>query len=373
MKNDKLNIAIIFGGKSVEHDISIISALLVSSALNKAKYNKYLIYITKNNKLLIGKELDKIETYQNSNFKKAKEVILTHNKNDVFIKRRNKLIKIDAFINVVHGEGIEDGTLSGILNFINGASTSNDITFSSIAQDKIFTKDILKRINIPTLRYLEIKRLDNATKTKINTLLRYPLIVKPARLGSSIGIEKVYSEEELEEKTSKVFKYSDRLIIEEMIESITEYNCAAFKYNNEIYVSEIEEVKTDNEFLNFEDKYINKKTKENTNRLINPNISDELKLQIKTYTKEIYEKLDGCGVIRIDYIYDVRNNKLYFNEINSIPGSLSYYLFEPSNIPFSNLLDMLIKEAILKKQRKSNLITYFDSNVLNSTKYNMKK
>lgn len=373
--NNKLNVCVMFGGKSTEHDISIISGLQVYNALNKDKYNVSIIYISKDNKMYIGNKLNTIETYKNNiNYKYLKEVSLLNENNQTYIKHKNKTKIVDIFIPVFHGEGTEDGTISALLEFIGATYITSDITSSSIAQDKIFTKDILKKYHIQTPRYVTINK-GLVDYKQISEKLRYPLIIKPARLGSSIGIEKALNEEELIEKIDKVFLYSNRLIIEELIDNINEYNCACFRYNNKLYTSLVEEVKTNNDFLTFSDKYIseNKKLKENESRIIPASISKELEDRIKEVTKDIYQILGFSGVIRIDYIYDKTKQKLFFNEVNTIPGSYAFYLYEKNNLSFDIMLDMLIKETIINKEKQKKLIKVFDSNILQNKSIKLNK
>ena len=376
-RTHKLNVCLMFGGRSTEHDISIISGLQVYNALNKDKYNVTILYITKENKMLIGKKLKDIETYQKENFERCtKEVLITNINNETYLKTKRKKLKVDVFIPVFHGEGAEDGTISSLLDFFNGVYITSNSLASAISQDKAYTKDILKKYYISSPRYLSINNLNDIEviiKT-INEKLFYPLIIKPSRLGSSIGIKTVTQKEKLRDSLKEVFKYSNTLIVEELIKNKKEFNCACFKYNNHLYVSNIEEVLTTNEILTFEDKYLNDiKDTENKQRVIPAKIDTSLEENIKELTKKIYQILNHQGIIRIDYLYDTNKNKLYFNEINTIPGSFAFYLFDKDKLPFDHILDMLIKEAILNKQRNNKLIKVFNTNVLNKKKKILKK
>lgn len=376
-ENNKLNVCVIFGGKSTEHDISIISGIQVYNALDKSKYNAFVIYIDKENKAYMGKNLHLLKTYKKENiYKHTKKVSLINEFDHVYIKQKRKKIKIDCFIPVVHGEGVEDGTLSAILDFVGATYITSNITSSSIAQDKIFTKDILRKYHIITPRYLWVKQGDSSNNIceNIKTKLKFPLIIKPARLGSSIGIEVVNNEAELIDKINKAFMYSNRLIVEEKIENFKEYNCAAFIFKNKIYTSCIEEVLSSNPYLTFEDKYISGKAKqEEQNRIIPASIPKALEEKIKNLTKIIYQVLDFRGVIRIDFMYDVKKELLYFNEVNTIPGSFAYYLFDKCDISFDKMLDMLIKESILKSTKDQKLIKVFKSNLLNTKSLKLNK
>lgn len=373
MKKDlnKLNVCLMFGGQTVEHDVSIISCFQVLNALDKDKYNIELIYITKNNKMLQGKCLSDLNTFKKGTFKNTKEVTLKNISDVTYIIKGKKKVKVDVFIPVVHGCGVEDGTISAILDFYNATYITSSIYGSAVSQDKIYTKDILTKYGINTPKYIYFNKTEE--QKAVLDKLAFPLIIKPARLGSSIGIEKAKNIEELERSILNASKYTDRLIIEEAIDSYKELNIACFKYKDELYLSSIEEVKTTNEFLTFLDKYEENKKSENTNRIINVQLDKKIKTKIFDYTKLIYNILDLRGVIRIDYLYDTKNDIVYFNEVNTIPGSFAFYLYEQKKVTFNIMLDMLIKEAILNKAKESKQVKSFTSNILNRKTLKLKK
>lgn len=374
-KNSKLNVCVMFGGRSVEHDISIISGLQVYNALNKDKYDVTILYITKDNIMLTGKCLSDIKSYQNGTYyKKTKEVRITNAFFKTYLTTKFRKKQIDCFIPVVHGKGTEDGTISSLLDFYNATYITSNKTSSSIAQDKVFTKDILKKYHISTPRYMAFKKGNITDITSIiNQKLNYPIIIKPSKLGSSIGIYKVDKEEDTPTYLNEAFKFDDKVIVEEVIIDKIEYNCACFKYNNHIYTSNIEEVHTSNDFLTFDDKYLDNVKSNQNKRNINPLIDDALKEHIKSTTKDIYQILDFEGIIRVDYLYDYSKHRLYFNEVNTIPGSFAFYLFDKEKLSFDIILDILIKEALLNKQRKNKQINVFQTNVLKNNNKILKK
>ncbi len=378
MKNKtKLNVCILFGGRSVEHDISIISGIQVINALNKDKYQIKIIYITKDNKMLMSNAFAKLETFKNGKeLQKGKEVTLCNIKDKTYIKQRKRKYQIDVFIPVLHGKGTEDGTISALLDFYNATYITSNHTASSISQDKTYTKDILRKKHLPTPRYVHFTANDDY-KDIIKTVeqkLLYPVIIKPNTLGSSIGIKIVYKKDELAYQLKDAFKYDDNIIIEEVIKNVREFNCACFKYNNKFYLSNIEEVTTKNDILTFDDKYIeNIKTSSNNSRIIPAKISGELTNKIKDMTQDIYETLNHKGVVRIDYLYDNERKHLYFNEINTIPGSYAFYLFDSKSLTFEIILDLLIKEALLNKQKEAHIIKQFVTNVLQNKNKILKK
>ncbi len=374
MLNEKLKVGIIFGGQSVEHDISILTALQVYHEIDKEKYQVIPFYITKNNEILTHKSLFDLETYKKGNFNKCK-VVTFYNENHLLyyldISKRRKIDYIDIFIPTVHGANIEDGTLSGYLDFLNVPYTSSDILSSSIAQDKIVTKYVLESLKIPTLPYVTLNKHTynhNQLSKKLDEIT-LPIIIKPYNLGSSIGIKIAHTLEEAYQFIMESFKYSEKLLIEPALEQYREFNQSIYREISKYQISQIEEVSTNNELLTFTDKYINKQQNQSS-RIIPADISNELKEQISEYTKKIYSSLSFKGIIRIDYLYDNLNNKIYVNEINTIPGSLAYYLYE---ISFTELIDKQIKNALYEQKQKLKYIKTFNSNVLFNKGEKLKK
>lgn len=376
---NKLNVGIIIGGKSVEHDISILSGLQVYHAIDKEQYNVVIFYITKDNIWLVGEKLKNITTYEEEKYNDLLEVTLYKTKQGVYYKpinKRKKQQKIDIFIPVVHGDGIEDGTISAYLDLLDIPYTSSPIASSIIVQDKIYTKQLLNYINIPMIDYISMTNYDiyEDIENKVNELLQYPVIIKPAKLGSSIGITTASNNKELKHGIEEALKYGSRILIEKKLENIKEYNMALFLNKEKIITSCIEEVRKTDDILSFVDKYERlDKLDENSNRQIPALITSELENKIKDMCINIYTYLEMKGIVRVDTIYDVQHDTLYLNEINTIPGSLSFYLFDKLDISFTKLIDMQIKEAILSKQKENKKLKIFVSNVLNKKSLKLNK
>lgn len=379
MLSEKLKIGIIFGGKSVEHDISILSFLQVYHAIDKNKYDVTAFYITKNNDILTGDSLYELETYQTNNFNKCKMITFIKENNLLYyydLKRKRKIDYIDLFVPVLHGAGTEDGTISAYLDFLNIPYTSAKHPISSVFQDKILTKAVLKELNIPTIPYISINKYtyNHHHLPKLIENINFPIIIKPYNLGSSIGIKIVHSVEEATTHINEVFKLTDQIIIEKALTNYKEYNQAILKEISNYHTSLIEEVSSSNEILTFKDKYEQSNNETNqSNRIIPAIISEELSEEISTYTRKIYKTLHARGVIRIDYLYDVDNNQIYVNEINTIPGSYSFYLYDKLGISFTELLNKLIKNALYEHKQKLKLLTTFYSSVLNNKNKSIKK
>ena len=373
MDDFKINVGIIIGGRSVEREISLISGLQAYLAIDESKYNKKIFYLDENNKLYVGDKLHNLETYKENNFKEIKEVFLSNDNNQVYysyLNRPRKKYPIDIFIPVVHGYGMEDGTIVSYLDMYNAIYTSSNVIPSAIVQDKDATKALLKHYNIKTLEWDTL--FENYNIEKINN---FPLVVKPSYLGSSIGIKLVKDQTELKDALKEAFKYVDKVIIEKGLINFNEFNCAVFIDHGKIIPSAVEQVLHEKDILTFVEKYENEldKLSDACNRIIPAQIESKLYQKIQNLSVDIYKKFNLSGVVRIDYLYDLDNNEIYVNEINNIPGSLSFYLYEPLGIDFTNFIDMLIKNAIINHSKKLSKITSFKSNVLNRKSTKLKK
>lgn len=351
-----LTVGVVFGGCSVEHEISILSAIQVMAALKISNTHVVPIYITKDNEFTTGKNMDQLETFQKG--PKKKKVRFEKNILRVGLKKT----KIDCILSCVHGKGVEGGEVAGFFEMMKIPYSAIGVMGASLAQDKIHFKNIARVYRLPIIPYVGFTRSEwtkdkQRVKDEIKSL-KFPLIVKPSMLGSSIGIERVKKGEDLNEAVLKVLQYDDRVLVEEMLSNYTEYNCAIV---NDDLVSEIEEMKTSNDVLTFSDKYEGSKQ---ATRTIPASIEEELKEEIVAHTKKIACLLGNKGVIRIDYLYDLETKKLYVNEANTIPGSLAHYLFEAKGISFEDLLMKMISFAIKDHHFKQQLIQSFQSNVL---------
>lgn len=367
-----LNVGILFGGESVEHDVSILSAMQVIKAIDQNKYQIIPLYITKKGELLTGKRFKEIATFKNEfKIKKREYVNLMYFNDQGYLsfpfQKFKKRLKIDLILPIVHGKGVEDGNISGFLEILKIPHSSPKIMGASIAQDKEFTKIVLESMNIKTVPY-EVLYNDNYQFTNHD----FPKIIKPARLGSSIGIKKVNSQQECTEAIKEAFRYDEKVIVEQALTNFKEYSIAIYFRKEELVVSDIEELILQEDIYKFTDKY-ERGNKGETNHIIPAKINKKLEEKIKEIGRRIYEKLELSGIVRIDFLYDLAKKELYVNEINTIPGSLAFYLFKDQNISFTKLIDDLIKQTLINKEKKKNYISSFESNILNRNTLSMKK
>lgn len=369
----KKNIGIVFGGVSVEHEVSIITGLQIYENIDKEKYNVSLIYTAKDGSWYSGDNLKSVKLYEDwgVNKRKAKQFFPSFNKRD----GKNVLGKLDAVIIACHGNYGEDGKLQGFFELLDIPYSSPGVIGSATGMDKIVMKKILSGMGLPILPYLWLTRdeWNNDKKgwiNKVHYTLDYPVFIKPSNLGSSIGISMANNEEELIKGIEVASNYDKRILIEKGVENANEVNCSVLKSGGEILISEMEEPVRWEKFLSFADKYLNNSSKSGKQsmaamtRKIPAEISEEIQNQIIGFSKKIYRAVDVKGVARIDYLLNSDKTKVYVNEINTIPGSFSFYLWEPKGIKFSKLIDIVIEESIKENEDKKKNIYRYDSDIL---------
>ena len=378
----KINLALMFGGKSVEHEISIISALQAAQSLDREKYNVIPIYITKSGEMYCGEHIGDIEAYKDIKGLLAKSYPVTIARNGGRIKilrLEHKLFKnplvsyVDVAFPIVHGTNVEDGTVAGYLNLLGVPYVGCDILSSALGMDKYAMKAVFKENGIPVLdcRIYHSDDFDatpNLLIPDIEKNFGYPVIVKPVNLGSSIGISVADSKSKLEDSLSDAFRYSKRVLVERAITNLTEINCSVLGDDRSAEASVCERPVSGDEILSYSDKYLggskSSKGMASTKRIIPADISAENTHYIQELAVKAFKVLGCNGVARIDFMIDNDSNTIYLNEINTIPGSLSFYLWEPKGVPYKELLDRMIALA-LKRERERDSVTYaFDTNVL---------
>jgi len=385
----KLKIGVFFGGASVEHEVSVISALQAINNMDKEKYDIIPIYISKENYMYVGEKIGDIKEYKNIEvlIKKSQRVILVNEENQVKIIKYplrklhdNFYDYLDLAFPIVHGTNVEDGALQGFFKTLKLPFVGPDVTSSAIGMDKYIMKTVLKDNNIPVLDCVTLNKreyIENKESIikRIEGKEEYPVIVKPINLGSSVGIKIARDRKELEEALEFAMQYSYKVLVEKAITNLREINCSVIGDYNEAIASECEEPIGTDEILSYEDKYLGEqkgcgsKGMSSLQRKLPAEISMEMKEKIQTLAIETF-KLLGCnGVSRIDFIINKDTDEIFVNEINTIPGSLSFYLWEPVGLKYKDLLDKIIDLA-LKKQIEEKNITYdFNTNILSNAEF----
>ena len=348
-------LCVIFGGASTEHDISIITGMQLAKNYSK---NIEKIYIGLDNKFYLATNVEDLNYFSNKDIIKLKEVVFYNGAiytRGLFFK---KYCDVECVINCCHGGIGENGDLFAYLQVNKIKCTSANALASHIALDKDITKQLVKDI-VPTINGIKVTKQNfDETVKIIKKKFNKNLIVKPNSLGSSIGV-KACDKSNFIDQIQAIFELNDDALVEERVVDLIEYNQACFRTKEGLSLSAIEQPLTKSDFLTFEDKYkANNKTK-GSDRIIPANISPELEEEILTYTSNIYTKLNMNGVVRIDYIFDKSNNKLYFNEINTIPGSMAFYLYEPIGIDYITLIEEIVKNTPEIKK-----FTYLDTQIL---------
>ena len=354
------NIAVFFGGVSVEHDVSVITGVLTLNSISKTYYNAVPVYVDSDGKWYTGEVLCDVDFYKSIDYKKIKPVTIVSGVNKLYTvkgRRLKELCTLSVGINCMHGERGEDGSLSGLLKMCGVPLASPDILSSAISMDKYVTKTVLKGLGVKTLPCVIFK--DNNFE-EIEEKLNYPVIVKPSKLGSSIGIKKATNREELKFAINYAKRFGEKIIVERCLENFTEINCAVYKgADGKIKTSECERPVGKDEFLSFDDKY------SCGGREFPANIPEEISGKIKTIAEKVYRELDFTGVIRIDFM--ISGKSVYLNEINSVPGSLAYYLFCDTLKEFSKMLTEMISLSEKNFAIDMTLQKKFNSSVLNIT------
>ncbi|WP_058308013.1 D-alanine--D-alanine ligase family protein [Gracilibacillus massiliensis] len=378
----KTKVAVIFGGVSVEHEVSVISALQAISAMDDSKYQAIPIYISKSKEWYTGDVLTDIDNYKDLDqlFKQAEKVVLEQENEDTIVLKKKErtlfskgvLTTIDVVFPVIHGTNGEDGSLQGYLELLGLPYVGCDVASSAAGMDKVMMKQILRDANVPIVDYewfyASQWHQDQTAIKQLAESVGYPVIVKPANLGSSVGISKAKNEEELEEAIELAVSYSFKVIIEKMVTDLTEVNCSVIGDYEEVESSLCEQVLSSDEILSYADKYQSggksgdTKGMESVNRIIPAEISDEATTKVKELAEKTFRLLNASGVSRIDFLLNPEGD-VFVNEINTIPGSLSFYLWEPTGKDFQQLTDQLIQLALKRERERQSIQFSIDTNL----------
>ena len=377
----KTNIGVFFGGRSTEHEISVISASQAMHAINREKYDVTPIYITKDGKWYTGDALFEVKNYRNipELLAKCEEVYMRPVYDDYNLYKKKKpmfgsdvLTKLDVVIPVLHGSNGEDGIFEGVLESVGIPYAGCNTIASANGMDKITMKMILQANDVPVVDYVwftdkQWYTQKDAIINKIETKIGYPVIVKPANLGSSVGIGRADDREELIAKVEDAEKYSTRLIVEDLVENLQEINCSVLGDCDEYRMSVLEEPIKNGEILSYEDKYMGgtkgAKGMQASQKRIPAELPEAETERIKFLAGETFRVLSCHGVSRVDVIVDAKTRDIYVNEINTIPGSLSFYLWEATGIPFDKLMDTLVSLALKRKREQKLKTVSYDQNI----------
>ena len=382
----KLQLGVFYGSRTCEHDVSIISAVQLMRAVNREKYDVIPVYISKQGEWFTGEALFEMSTY--TNFDPMKKGIIRvnlditagsgaltrieHGKGLLGKDREVVVARIDCAIPVFHGMHGEDGTVQGLLELCNIPYASAGVGASALCMDKVYMKQFFRGAGFPVLpgcwvlrRAWEKDRLQ--VMEAIEKELPYPVFVKPASLGSSIGVSRANNRSELEEALELAFDFDRKVLIEQGLDKPLELNCSVLGYNGEAEASEIEMPVTGGDLLSYLDKYGasgGSKGMASLKRVLPAPIEPELKEKIQKLSVDIFNNLDCRGVVRIDYMFDAASNGLYITEINTIPGSMAFYLWEATKLPYAEMIDKLVAFAMEARQDKDDSNYAYSSSIL---------
>lgn len=380
----KTNVAVFYGCRSVEHEVSIISAVQAMHAIDRERYDVTPVYVAKTGEMYTGEKLFSIEEYKNlpSLIKACEPVHFVRENNAVLMKydnsslfKKKKPLAIDVAFPIVHGTNCEDGTIEGLFEFLNLPYVGCDIISSAVGMDKAVFKDVLKNAKLPVLDCICIRAREYMTdkegfNRRVAEEIGFPLIVKPVNLGSSVGISKVNSVSELQDALTLAFSFADKILVEHAVTAIREINCSVLGDADSCEASVCEEPFMNDEILSYEDKYLSNsknggsKGMASLGRKIPADLTEEKATEIRTLACEIFKTLGCNGVVRIDFIIDTETDTVYANEINTIPGSLAFYLWDATDVPYKELINRLISLAFKRQRSRENITFTINTNIL---------
>ncbi|MBQ8614326.1 MAG: D-alanine--D-alanine ligase [Ruminiclostridium sp.] len=379
----KIRVGVFFGGKSVEHEVSVITGLQAYNHIDREKYEPVPIYITKDGKFYVGEKIGAIEAYRNipALLKESVQVIPVNDGGCKLMRYPmkkfgdNVMAAIDVALPAVHGTNVEDGAFQGFLQTLGVPYASCDVLSSAVGMDKYVMKTVFKDNDIPVLPcvVVNVKEYTRGTEeivARIEEKTTYPVIIKPVNLGSSVGIRKAKNREELIDALEYGFTFSLRVLVENAVTELKEINCSVLGDYEDAEASECEEPVANDEILSYQDKYVSGgKSGKNSGmaslkRKIPADITPEMREEIRTLAVKAFKCLGCSGVARIDFMLDKATGKIYLNEINTIPGSLSFYLWEPMGVKYSELLDRMISLAFKRERENKSISFSFDTNIL---------
>jgi D-alanine-D-alanine ligase len=364
----KVRVAVFCGGRSPEHDVSIVTGLQVLRALDRSRYEPFLVYVSISGEWFVGDKLLENATYlPNAQLREQLTVVdlqaggvLQPRGGGLFGKKKPALA-FDVAVQAFHGLVGEDGGFQGTMEMAGVPYTGMRLLGSAVAMDKGATKRILADTDVPMLPFFEIRR--RSVPSELPTGFSFPVIVKPARLGSSIGVAKATNMDELRAAAQLIFLYDQKAIVEPFVANLVEYNLAVRRDGDDLATSAIEQPRTTAELLDFREKYSRGSggTKSGTKemgtvsegmiamtRIINPALPMEVSARLRHWARTVYRRLDGSGAPRLDFVSNAATGEIWFNEINPCPGSFGFFLWQAAEKPllFSELLDHLVEEAV---------------------------
>lgn len=382
----KKKVAVLFGGRNSEHDISVITAIQLMGNMDPMQYDVVPIYIDREGVWYTGefKDIEAVKSFSPDDARYSRcflppvptEAALCYwpEKKLLGGGGKNVISEIDVAIPVFHGMNGEDGTIQGLLELANIPYTSASVLGCAISMDKYVMKLLFRGMGLRVLPGILVERAElqsmDAVAARVEEALRYPVFVKPANLGSSIGISRVKDRGDLMEALEIAASYDRRILVEQGMTEMVEINCSVLGMGHECIPSLLEMPMHWEEFLTFDEKYLRGlksgrgQGMKSLERQLPAPISDEMTTEIQDISMQVFRAMDLKGVVRIDYIVDKRSEEVYINEVNSIPGSMAFYLWEPSGMTYPKLIEAMILYAEQAHAERNKNVFTFDSQVL---------
>ncbi len=388
----KIRAGVFFGGPSVEHEVSVITAMQAIQAMDPQRYEVIPVYTTKSGELYTGAHLAQLESYRNipEALKQAQKVVLQKEGKDVVLmlakqKRfgSSMVAALDVALPIYHGTGGEDGVMQAHFERLGLPYTGPDVTSSAIGMDKWASKAMFKLHGVPCVEGVKVTQSQyftdpEAAAQTIEKAVGYPAIIKPYNLGSSVGIHKCRDRASLLEGLEDAFLYSQAVLAERAVQNLREINCAVLGDAEEARASVCEEPLNATDILTYADKYQSggkagktgaksgggSKGMQSLARVVPADLSPEMTEKVQQLAIDAFRAIGACGCSRIDFLLDNQTGELFANEINTIPGSLAFYLWEKSGLTFTQLMDEMVRLALKRQRQQSLLHRSFDTNLL---------
>ena len=383
---EKIQLGVIFGSRSCEREVAIISAVQLMHHVDTQKYDVIPVYISEQGVWYTGECLKQIDTFRPFNpdrrdltrvsldMASGSGALLTTRQGKGLFARQEQVLaaRIQCAVIVMHGLNGEDGTLQGMLELANIPYTSTGVAGSAIGMDKIMMKQFFRGAGLPVLPGIDLTRTrwENAREQvtrEIAGQLGFPVFVKPANLGSSIGVSRAMDGVELEDALDLAFEYDRRVLVEKGLDHPLELNCSVLGYDEEVEASPIEMPISNHDLLDFGEKYLGgggSKGMASLSRVVPAPIEDSLRDRLQQMSCAIFRMMDCKGVVRIDYMYDRHSGETYITEINTIPGSLAFYLWEAAGLRYSGLIDRMVAYAMRAHRDRNERNYAYTSNIL---------
>lgn len=372
-------VAVIFGSRSVEHEVSVITAHQVMRALEAGMHQVIPIYITKEGGWFTGDVLKDLRTFKKLDLNVLHRVHITPDPTLPYLFRsvgkglfgREQDIAVDVIFPVVHGTYGEDGTLQGLLEMAGVPYVGCGVTASAVGMDKVLMKAAFKQNDLPVVHYVWFPRYQwekqpEQVLERVEQALSYPVFVKPANLGSSVGISKAKDREELSFALEVASQYDRKLLVEQGIEDVQEINCAVMG-NDELIPSACEEPISWEAFLGYDDKYLRGaggKGMKGGRRKLPADISEELTRHIQSLAMKAFQAIDGLGMARVDLLIDRKTGQVYVNEVNTIPGSMAFHLWQAIGLTPAQVVDNLLQLALDAWEDKKRTVFSYPTTLL---------